>query len=226
MNAPVQQPFEFVAASYLIRIRPERARTLGQMARYVRETSEECIFYHTFQSLETHHYSVFSSDFAQWVLAACNEAALAERLATVDLRTVVSLAELRDELAGMMDQHIAANPQSAERPAFEPFHFCEAIEITVPTETRAHNLSELAQGIRQLAPQTLHYHYIVSRLRLHLQTNDFSHWIRHNLGMTALAAQLDGLDIYTNTLDGLRDSMVKLLEGTARGVPAPLRIAQ
>lgn len=211
------QPFEFVAASYLIRIRPERAHNLAELARFLKACSDESIFYHTFQSLETHHYSVFSSDFAQWVHAACNESALAEQLASVDLRSVISISELRQQLVDIMEAHLAANPHSAGRPAFEPFHFCEAMEVTVPLEQRAHNLQELAAGIERLGPHTLSYHFITSRLRLKLETNDFSHWIKNNLSKPELARQLDGLDFYTNTLDSVRSEMVRLLQaGGAR----------
>ncbi len=209
------QPFEFVAASYLVRIRRERARTLGDLGRFLRTCSDESIFYHTFQSLETHHYSAFSSDFAQWVLAACNEAALAERLATVDVRGVTSLEELRGALAGALEEHIQASPASAERPAFEPFHFCEAAEVTVPLETRAWTLGELAEGIRRLSLHTLSYHLITSRLRLKLQTNDFSHWIQHSLGRPDLAAKVNNVDFYTNTLEGVRDEVADLLAAEA-----------
>ena len=207
-----EKPFEFVAASYLIRIRRERAANLGEMARYLRSCSDECIFYHTFQSLEAHHYSVFSSDFAQWILAACNEAALAERMATVDLRGVISLEELRDTLAGFVEEHIRQNPGVGERRAFEPFHFCEAIEVALPLEARAYTLSELAEGIRRQSLHTLHYHLITSRLRLKLQTNDFSNWIEHNLGDANIARRLNDLDIYTSTLAGLREEAAELLE--------------
>lgn len=207
-----EHPFEFVAASYLVRIRTERARTLGEMARHLRVCSDESIFYHTFQSLETHHYSVFSSDFAQWILAACNEAVLAERLAAVDLRGVVSLGELRATLVGILEEHLEANPRARERDAFEPFHFCEAVEITVPLEGRAFTLQDLAEGIRRQSLQTLHYHLITSRLRLKLKTNDFSHWIDTGLGMPELAARLNDLDIYTNTLVGLREEAAGMLE--------------
>ncbi len=206
-----KEPFQFVAASYLVRIRRERAHTLADLARFLRTCSDESIFYHTFQSLESHHYSVFSSDFAQWTLAGCNEAALAERLATVDLRTCVSLEDLRDELVGTVEKHIHEHPQSAERPAFEPFHFCEASQVTVPLSTVAHNLPELTEGIRQLGVQSLHYHFITSRLRLRLVTNDFAHWIAHSLELPELAEKLNGIDFYTNTLDGVRAEILEIL---------------
>jgi len=207
------EAFQFVAASYLVRIRPERASTLKELAEHLRSCSEESIFYHTFQSLETHHYSTFSSDFAQWVQAGLNEQELSERLATVDLRSVVSLTDLREQLAGFVEEHLAANPGSAERRAFEPFHFCEAVEVTVPLDARAHTLAELAAGIRRQSLHTLHYHFIISRLRLRLETNDFSHWVQHSLGVPDLAEAMNRVDIYTNTLEGVREDLVKLLDG-------------
>jgi len=95
-----EQPFQFMAASYLIRIGAQPVYTLGDFAKSLRTCPEASIFYHTFQSLEAHHYTAFSSDFAQWALAACNEAALAEQLAVVDLRDIVTLEELRNILVG------------------------------------------------------------------------------------------------------------------------------
>lgn len=207
-----KQPFQFMAASYLVRIRSERAKTLADMARFLRTCSEASIFYHTFQSLESHHYSAFSSDFAQWILAACNEAALAERLATVDLRECISLEALREMLVGKVEEHIQQNPAAADRPAFEPFHFCESTDVTVPLDRQASNLAELANGIRTLGLQSLHYHFITSRLRLCLVTNDFSHWIEHSLEFPELASKLNSVDFYTNTLEGVRAEILQAIE--------------
>lgn len=207
-----REPFQFVAASYLIRVCPERAHTLGELARCLRTVPDNSIFYHTFQSLESHHYASFSSDFAQWTMAACNEQALAERLAAVDVRDVVSLGALREALASRVEQHLRENPPAADRPAFEPFHFCEAVEVAVPLDTQAYTLGELADGIRRLSVQTLHYHFINSALRLGLRTNDFSHWIEHSLGWPALAAKLNRIDFYSDSLEGVRKQALAALE--------------
>jgi len=207
-----KEPFQFVAASYLIRVCRERAHTLGEMARCLRTIPDGSIFYHTFQSLESHHYASFSSDFAQWIMAACNEHALAERLATVDLRDVVSLAGLREALASRVEQYLQQNPQVADRPAFEPFHFCETVEVTVPLDAQASTLAELADGIRRLSLQTLHHHFINSALRLGLRTNDFSYWIEHSLGLPELAAKLNRIDFYSNSLDGVCRQVLRTLE--------------
>lgn len=201
-------PFQFVTASYLIRICPARARTLGELAENLHSCSDASIFHHTFQSLERQHYTVFSNDFAQWVQAACNEAPLAERLAAIDLRDCTSLPALRDSLVNAVDGYLQKHSSAANRPAFEPFYFGEAFEFAVPRDETASNLLELEEGIHKISLQTLHHHFINSRLRLHLKTNDFSHWIEDSVGLPELARRIDRIDIYVNTLEGLREKIV------------------
>jgi hypothetical protein len=207
-----QQPFDFVAASYLIRIRPERAWTLAELAQHLGTVSDDSIFYHTFQSLETHHYTHFSNDFSQWCLTACNEAVLAEELSAVDLRDIVAVEELRKLLIGTLESHLTRMPEAGNRPAFEPFYFSEALETVVSLDEQAVTLAELAAGIRRMSHQTLHHHFINSRLRLRLQTNDFSNWIEDSLKLPDLARRVNRIDFYTNTLDGVRRELVQVME--------------
>src|SRR3989442_1562142 len=90
------QPFQFATAAYLTRIENQRATTIKELLEGVQNASDGAIFYHTFQTLGQHHFLTegFSNDFAQWVLAALNHAELAERLASIDIRDYVSIAEL------------------------------------------------------------------------------------------------------------------------------------
>jgi hypothetical protein len=201
-------PFQFIAASYLIRIGRARAHTLAELASCLKEVSDASIFYHTFQSLEEHHYTAFSSEFAQWVMAACNQTALAERLAAIDAGEFVSIDGLRDALVRAVEEHITQHPEGQNNVAFEPFYFREEVEFTLPLEMRAMTLAELADGIGKLSLQSLHHHFISSRLRLQLKTNDFSYWIENELHLPELARKLNRLDFHTNTLDGLRDEVV------------------
>jgi hypothetical protein len=206
------EPFQFIAASYMVRICRERANNLAELAAELRTVSDASIFYHTFQSLEEHHYTPFSSEFAQWVVAACNQYTLAEQMAALDVGRFVSIDQLRRELVAVIEEYLEQYPQARLARGFEPFYFCEEIEFTLPLETRATTLAELADGIRNLSLQSLHHHFINSRLRLRLRTNDFSHWIQRNFGLTDLADRLNHVDFHTNTLDNLRDELVATLE--------------
>ncbi|MBI4442558.1 MAG: hypothetical protein HY649_04190 [Acidobacteria bacterium] len=204
-------PFCFVAASYLIRIRAERARTLREMAQHLRAVSNESIFYHTFQSLESHHYTIYSNDFAQWTMSSCNQPALAEKLGAVDVRDFITIDDIRRTLIQILETCLEKSPHAADQPVFEPFYFCEAVEFVVPLETCAHNLDELAGGIRRMSLQTLHHHFINARLRTKLGADDFSNWIEDSLGLPALAKQLDRIDFYTNTLEQIREEILETL---------------
>ena len=207
-----KHPFEFVAASYLIRICPERAWTLGELAQNLTKVSAGSIFYHTFQSLESHHYTSFSNDFGQWAMASCNEPVLAEELAAIDLRDSRSLEELRHILVATVESYLSKYPQVADRPAYQPFYFCEASEMVINLGSRAYNLQELSAGIRQLSLHTLHHNFISSRLREPFRVNDFSNWVEHELEMPQLAAQLNQIDFYMNTLEGVRKEILQTIE--------------
>ena len=65
-----ETPFQFVAAPFLSLIDNQVAHTLAEFEDGIEHASDASIFYHTFQSIEAHHYTSFSSDFAQWALTA------------------------------------------------------------------------------------------------------------------------------------------------------------
>src|SRR5260370_32432096 len=111
-------------ASLLIRIGAQPVQALGGLGNSLQTCPQASIFYHTFQSLEAHHYTSFSSDFAQWALTACNEAALAEQLAIVDLREIVSLEDLRRILVDIVSDYLKEHTQAADRRRCEAFFFC------------------------------------------------------------------------------------------------------
>lgn len=208
-----EHAFQFVTASYLTRIGNHKAGTLAELREGLESSGDTSIFYHTFQSLSRHHFLTegFSNDFAQWVLAACNRAELAEQLAGLDIRDYLSLPELRSDLLRIVGEYCANNPQYARQQAFEPFYFCEAIEVAVPLGVEARTLEEFGAGLERLSHASFHYHFIASRLRLHLRTNDFSNWLESSLGLETLAQRVNRVDIYTNTLDSAQARLVALV---------------
>ncbi|MBZ5551836.1 MAG: DUF5752 family protein [Acidobacteriia bacterium] len=209
-----ENPFRFVTAAYLTRICNQKASTLAELSRGLEESSDASIFYHTFQSLGRYHFLTegFSNDFAQWALASCNRAELAEMLASLDIRDYLSLAELRTDLRRLVDNYCRLHPQFAEQGSFEPFYFCEGIEVMVPLDKEARTLDEFCEGLRNMSNAAFQYHFITSRLRLQLRTNDFSQWFETELGLPALAKRANQIDIYTNTLDSGREKLLSLAE--------------
>jgi Family of unknown function (DUF5752) len=213
-----ETPFDFVTVSYLTRIGNQSAGTLAELLTGLEHCSDTSIFHHTFQTLGTHHFLTegFSNDFAQWVLTDTNRNDLAEQLAALDVRDYMSIAALRSDLCRVVQDFCTAQPQLAAQSALERFYFCESVEVTVPLGRSAHTLEEFREGLGHLSHAGFHFHFISSRLRLQLRTNDFSHWLSGSLGLRTLADNIDHIDIYTNTLDSARAKMIRLIDRERR----------
>jgi Family of unknown function (DUF5752) len=208
------QPFRFATAAYLTRVENQRATTIAGLLECLKNASDGAIFYHTFQTLGRHHFLTegFSNDFAQWALAALNQPELAERLGSIDIRDYVSIAELRADLCRIIGEFCENHSKEAQNTAFEPFYFCQTVEVVEPLPWDARSLPGFRAGLERLSHASFYYHFIASRLRLQLRTNDFSNWFQTVLGLPHLAATADRIDIYTNTLDTARHELIELVD--------------
>jgi len=206
-------PFRFATASYLVRICNQKATRLTELRDGLAECSDASIFYHTFHSLRRHHFLTegFSDDFAQWIMAGCNQAALAERLVALDLRDYLNLSDLRNDFWKLVSDYCESHPDRAQQEAFEPFYFSEALEVAIPLQREVRTLEEFERALADLSNASFNFHFVTSRLRLQLRTNDFSHWFSTGLGLDDLARQASRIDIYTNTLEAARQQLLRLI---------------
>jgi hypothetical protein len=213
-----ETPFEFCAVSCLTRIGNQSAVTLEELRRGLDLCSDASIFYHTYQTLGTHHFLTenFSNDFAQWAIADANRDYLAEQLAALDIRDYISIAALRADLTRVVGDYCDAHPDFANQTALERFYFCEGSEMVLPLGFTATTLDEFREGIGNLSHAGFYFHFVSSRLRLQLQTNDFSYWLANGLGLTSLADAINRIDIYKNTLDSTKAKMLRLIDRERR----------
>ena len=199
-------PFEFKSAEHLLFIEKERACNIGELARALRSCPEGSIFQHTFRTLEEHHFikEGFSNDFAHWAYVELGKVGLGERLASLDVREFTSLVDTAfpsyrngGGLWGTKSQITRPRRPGA------PFYFCSSKIIILPPQRQV-NLAEFIEGLRAVSVHSIHYHFIEARLRRKLESNDFSIWLQQRLGHSAAGAQLNQIDIYTSTLEGVR----------------------
>ena len=213
-----ETPFEVSTVANLTRIGNFSAGTLAELLNGLQHCSDASIFHHTFQTLGSHHFLTegFSNDFAQWALVDANRDALAEQLAALDIRDYTSIAALRDDLCRVVRDYLLQHPEFAKQETLERFYFCESLQVTLPFGVRAQTLDEFHDGVARLSHAAFHFHFIASRLRLQLRTNDFSHWLANALGLKTLADYINRIDIYTNTLDSAREKVLRLVERERR----------
>lgn len=208
------KPFYFNTSAHLTCITPYQARTLAEFLQALHDCPEDSIFHHTFQTLEEHHFipEGFSNDFAHWAVAECNQPALAELLAGVDVREFTSVAQLRAQLVQIVEEFLQHNPETAHRPAQNPFYFCTSDSVVLPTSFVANSLQEFGEGLRSVSVHSIHHHFIEARLRIKLMSNDFSQWLHEDLGLTESARALNRIDIYTATLEDIRAQIIRIIE--------------
>jgi hypothetical protein len=209
-----RSPFYFNSASHLLRIGREKATTLMELLEAIRTCPESSIFQHTFQTLAEHHFisSGFSNDFSHWAFASCNEVELAERLAAIDVREFTSIAALRERLIHVIESYLQKNPRAAGRAAMEPLYLMASDLVVVPTPYVARNLEEFADGLHKVSIHAIYYHFIDARLRLKLNSNDFSVWLDKELDLPQAADKVNRIDIYTSTLEDVRRGILKVVE--------------
>ena len=213
-----RSPFYFNSAAHLLRIGRERATNLAELLDGLRICPNDSIFQHTFQTLQEHHFirEGFSNDFAHWAFAACNEVGLAERLAAIDVRAYTSIADLRNRLVTIVEDYLKHNPRARDRAALEPFYFCASDTVVIPTPFVARNLQEFIESLKKVSIHSIHYHFIEARLRLKLNSNDFSIWLEEEMDLGSIADRLNRIDIYTSTLHDARDQILRILDHAAQ----------
>ncbi|HEX4919362.1 MAG TPA: DUF5752 family protein [Candidatus Bathyarchaeia archaeon] len=208
--------FDFKTASHLLFIERQRASNIDELLEGVKTCSEESIFQHTFRTLQEHHYikEGFSNDFAQWAYVDLGEVGLGERLAGLDVREFTSLGAVRDRIVEIVEEFVTENPNARMRCSPTPFYFCSSRLIVLPTDLRADSLAEFVDSLKKAGLHSIQYHFIEARLRRKLDSNDFSIWLKRDVGLDREAALLNQIDIYTSTLEGVRRKIIQILQNT------------
>lgn len=208
------KPFYFNTSDHLLRITRQKANSLAEFLDALRECPEASIFQHSFRTLQEHHFirEGFSNDFAHWAVSACNEPGLAEGLSSVDVREFTSVKDLRERFIQIVEEFLRRTPAAAQRAARETFYFCASESVVIPTHFIAHTLKEFCEGLRGVTVHCIHHHFIEARLRLKLMSNDFSQWLYEDMGLTEAARQLNLIDIYTLTMEDVRNRIVRIVE--------------
>jgi len=213
-----REPFRFYSRLYLKELTGLRARNLRELTTLLKEVPESAVFYHTHHFLEEHHYLTPEppNDFALWATDVLGDDILGERLASVDTLEFPTLHDLRQEIVSVMEEHLAGEPEPHNAPEGMDFHFIKSISAVFPTPYVVYDLREFLEVVRHISPASLYFHMFEARLRLGRGLNDFSLWIRDCLGDEELAEDIARLDAYSYTLEGLRSSLVRLIENYLR----------
>jgi hypothetical protein len=189
-----------------------RARNIQTLLEGVRTVPDASIYYHTHRYLQQHHYLSPEppNDFAYWVSDVLGDDPLGEELSSVDIVQFNNITDLRDRFIGILERFVSVAERRIDCPRGEEFHFMSSRTFAFPTPYVAHDPREFSEILEKVTVDSLYYHIFDARLRLEKGENDFSRWFRDQ-GKTVLADQIQRLDPYTQTLEGLRKRIVDLV---------------
>ncbi|HLE02855.1 MAG TPA: DUF5752 family protein [Dehalococcoidia bacterium] len=208
------EPFRFYTHAHLKELTGLKASNLRQMVEILKDSPDSVVYYHTHHFLEEHHYLTPepANDFALWVSDALGDEVLGERLSSVDIFDLPSLGAIRERLVNIMEERLSREPDGREALEGRDFHFIKSVSVILPTPYVARDLREFVEGLRKVSLSSLYYHIFESRLRLGKGLNDFSIWLEERLEEKELAERIARLDPYTYTLEGLKSSLIQLIE--------------
>ena len=208
------EPFRFYARLHLKELTGLKARNLTELVNVLKEVPGSVIYYHTHHFLEEYQYLTPepANDFALWISDELGNEVLGEKLASVDTFGFPTIGALRARIVGVIENYLSKNPDGRTAPEGREFHFIRSISAILPTPYVAHDLREFVEVLRKVSIDSLYYHIFEARLRLQKGVNDFSIWIEDCLADKDLADRLAYLDPYNYTLEGLRSTIIQLVE--------------
>lgn len=210
-----REPFHFFTRNQLRELTGMRARNLTELASHLRNLPASSMYYHTHQYLEEHQYltPTPANAFAAWVSENLRNDVVAEELAAVDVIGMATTDAARERLTGILQEAIDRGEDRRSAPPGEEFYFVKTVTFVIPLRHIATDLRELAAVVRNLPPSSLYFHLFESRLLSdHPDDTNLSQWVRDSVGNTELAREIDRLNPYDYTQEGLRSSLTRLIE--------------
>ncbi len=211
-----QEPFCFHTRLHLTELTGLRATTLGQLLSLIKKVPGASIYHHTHRFLQQHQYLSPEppNDFAYWVTEALGEDELGEELASIDTIQYTTIRSLREKVVATIEAYSRTNHLVKLKFARsgEEFHFMKSVSFVLPTHYVVQDLREFADALQKVTLDSIYFHVFESRLRLEKGDNDFSNWIATSLLDKELAYEISRLDPYTQTLENLRKTLVRIIQ--------------
>jgi hypothetical protein len=212
-------PFQFMGCVELRQAVGRRALDERELMDRLEEVPADSIFYHTHGYFLRHRplSTAYGNDFAAWVAVHVRDLALAERLGVVNPFDFSNIEELREELAGTIDDHLSRLSTVPRVEFGEPFYFQQSHIVEVGLGPPALTLAEFRAALAEVDASAIYVHMVEARARLGRRSGDFAEWIRTSLGFPELADGIQRIDTYMTSLERVRARVLGLVDAVLAG---------
>ncbi len=217
-----REPFVFTGCVELRQAIERRATDERELMERLEKVPAGSVFYHTHGYFLRHRpvTTAYGNDFASWVAIHVRDPVLAERLAVVNPFDFQNLEHLREELVGIIHDHLL-RMSSVPRVEFgEHFHFQHSHIVEVALGTVAATLEEFREGLAEVHASAIYFHTVEARARLGRRAGDFAEWIRVALERPELAERIERIDAYMTSLERVRARILSLVDEALESEPA------
>jgi len=220
MNQKAKTPFHFFTRQNLTYLTAKKAKNARELMEGIRTVPAASIFHHTHHFLQQYEFLSPEppNDFAYWLSNVLKDSVLGEKLAAIDLRQFHRMEDIRARLLQVMEEALGPSGGTDRHvPSGAEFNFMKAQTFVLPTKYVAKDLSEFRDCLFRISANSIYYHMFESRLRVEREVSDFSIWLQESLGETKLAEAINKLDPYTQTVEGLRRRLTRLISERLEG---------
>src|SRR5919204_3207342 len=199
-------PFVFVGCVELREILGQRAEDEKELADLLAQVPSGSVYYHTHGFFLRHRVfaSPYTNDFAAWVVGEVRDPVLGEKLAMIDPFEFRDLEALREELVSVIDHHLSRQRAVPRIAGGQPFDFLQSHVLELPIGITAGSLAEFPDALAQVDASAIYFHLFEARVRQARQENDFSQWLRREVGLPALADRVARINPYVGSLERVR----------------------
>lgn len=210
------EPFMFYSRLHLIELTGLQVSTIPALLEKLRTVPGSCIYHHTHHFIQRHQYLLPEppNDFAYWVSEILGDAEFGEELASIDIMSYPTIRAIREALIKKVEGAIKSRSRlrNLSTPEGSEFSFLKSVSFVFSTQYIADDLAGFADCLKKISISSVYFHMFEARLRLERSTNDFSNWLANSLGEKDLAIKIAKLDPYTQTGEGLRETILNLIK--------------
>lgn len=208
------EPFLFVGCVELREILGQRAEDEKELADLLAQAPSGSVYYHTHGFFLRHRVfaTTYTNDFAGWVVGEVRDPVLGEKLAMVDPFEFPELEALREELVSVIDHHLTQLRSVPRIDRGQPFDFLQSHVLELPVGLAAATLGEFRDHLAEVDASAIYFHLFEARVRQGRQENDFSQWLRREVGAPELADRVARINPYVGSLERVRSRLLTLID--------------
>lgn len=215
-----KEPFKFYTRQNIIYLLGRKAHNLEELLIGIKEVPAMSIYHHTHHYLEMHEFLSPEppNDYAYWITNILLEKLLGEEVASIDLRQLSTIEEIRSRLIEVIESYLQATQETTLRyaPNGQEFHFMSARTFVFPTKYKATDLKQFLKYLKIVSLHSIYFH--VFETGLEKQIPDFATWLSSSLNESTLAKEFRKMDPYTQTLENLRQTLIKIVENRLKEI--------